>query len=166
MPPRSDPPPQLTATELALLARLEGRPLPRGPALEAELGIGAGPTLRLLRRLQRQGWLKFGAVARAPPDACACISYVQADWSAASAVTLEDRFRDDSAILSADRILGASDYRLLSTHGDYRQASTWLRELREAPGVGRLTSKFCAAICDRPRFAAARLSADAAQARR
>ena len=166
MPPRPDPPPQLTANELALLARLEGRPLPRGSALEAALGLGSAAAMRLLRRLHRQGWLAFGAVARAPPDACACITYLHVDWSRAAAQMLEDRFRQDPAILTADRILGAADYRLLSSHADYRAANAWIRDLSETPGVARLATRFCATLCERPCFAAARLAADEAAARR
>ena len=154
-------PPQLTANELALLARLEGRPLPRGPALAAALGVPAGEALRLIRRLQRQGWLTLAALVRPPPAACACITYLQVDWSRITADRLEDRLRADPSILAADRVLGACDYRLLSTHADHRSAGVWLRALREEPGVARLATRYCARLCDRPRFAAARLAADA-----
>jgi hypothetical protein len=166
MPSRPDPPPQLTANELRLLARLEGRPLPRGSALEAVLGVGSAAALRFVHRLRRQGWLAFGAVARAPPGACACITYLQIDWSRTSGEALEASLRADPAILVADRILGAADYRLFSSHADYSAANAWIRQVRETPGVARLTTRFCATVCDRPRFAAARLAADEASARR
>lgn len=154
----------LTAEELRLLARLEGRPLPHGPLLEALSGVQAAATLRLLRRLRRQGWLVFGAVARAPV-ACACISFLQIDWSRASGEVLEDHFRRDPDILTADRILGASDYRLFSVHADHRAANAWTRALREEPGIARLNTRFCASVRDRPHYAAARLAADQAEAR-
>src|SRR5262245_61734477 len=99
MPPRSDPTSPLTASELALLARLECRPLPRGPALEAVLGVPASAALRLVRRLRDEGWLSLGAVSRPPPDACACITYLQIDWSRTAAEALEARLRQDPAIL-------------------------------------------------------------------
>jgi hypothetical protein len=166
MPSRPDPPPQLTASELRLLAKLEGRPLPRGPALEAALGVSAAAALRLVRKLRRAGLLAFAAVTRPAPGACACISYLQIDWSLTTSQTLEDGFRRDPAICLADRILAAADYRLVSSHADHRAANSWIRGLRDTPGVARLTTRFCATVCDRPRFAAARLAADEAQARR
>jgi hypothetical protein len=162
MPPRPEPPPSLTANELSLLARLEGRPLPRGPALAAELGGRTAAALRVLRRLRRAGWLAFAAATRPAPGACVCISYLLVDWSREADEALEARLREDPAVLAADRILGAADYRLLSSHADHRAANAWMRDLRDAPGVARLTTKFCATVCDRPRFAAARLAADAA----
>jgi hypothetical protein len=162
MPPRTDPLPSLTANELALLARLEGRPLPRGGALAAALGVSTSAARRILRKLRGQGWLAFAGVARPTAHGCACISYLAADWSRTARQTLEDRLRQDPAILVADRILGAADYRLFSSHGDHRAANAWARALSETPGVGRLTTKICANVCDRPRFAAARLAADAA----
>jgi hypothetical protein len=162
MSPRPDPPPSLTANELALLARLEGRPLPRGPALAAELGVRTSAALRIVRRLRRQGWLAFAAVARPAPGACVCISYLVVDWSRTAGAALEARLQQDRAVLVADRILGAADYRLLSSHADHRAANAWMRDWRDAPGVARLTTKFCATVCDRPRYAAARLAADAA----
>jgi hypothetical protein len=162
MPPRTDPPPSLTAKELGLLARLEGRPLPRGAALAAVLGVSTTTALRIVRKLRRQGWLASAAVARPAPHDCACISYLLVDWSRATVETLEDRLRRDTAVLVADRVLGAIDYRLFSIHADHRAANTWMRDLRETPGVARLTTRFCATVCDRPRFAAARLAADEA----
>jgi hypothetical protein len=163
MPPRPDPPPSLTETELALLARLEGRPLPRGAALAAALGISTSAALRIVRKLRGQGWLAFAAVARPTSDACASISYLVADWSRTSPGALEDRIRQDPAILVADRILGAADYRLFSSHRDHRAANAWTRDLRDTPGVARLTTKFCATVRDRPRFAAARLAVEASR---
>jgi hypothetical protein len=154
----------LTVEELRLLAQLEGRPLPRGPALEALLGVQVPAAMRLVRRLQRQGWLVFGAVARAPA-ACTCISYLLIDWSRASEEVLEDRFRRDPDILTADRILGSSDYRLFSSHADHRAASAWTRALRQELGIARLTTRFCASVWDRPYYAAARLAADRTGAR-
>ena len=165
MPPRTDPAPQLTPNALALLARLEGRPLPRGPALEAVLGVRAATALRLMHRLRRDGWLTFATVHRTSRGDCACISYLSIDWSLTGPETLEARFQVDPAILTADRILGAADYRLFSCHADHRAANAWVRELRETRGLARISTRFCATVCDRPRFAAARLAADEASSR-
>jgi hypothetical protein len=164
MPPPSDPP-RLTADELRLLARLEGRPLPRGPALQALLGERTPSALRLVRKLRREGVLAFAAASRSPPGGCVCISFLQIDWSRGSMDALEDGFRRDPDILSADRLLGPVDYRLFSGHADHRAAAAWIRTLREDPAVARMTTRFCASIHDRPHYAAARLSADQAEAR-
>ncbi len=157
------PPAALTARELGLLARLEGRPVPRAQALAAALGVDASAAGRLIRRFRREGVLTLAGVARRPDGACECISYLVVDWTKADPEQLEARLRCDPAVLTADRILGPADYRLFSRHADFRAASAWVRALEIEPGLSRVTARFCASVCDRPYYAAARLAADAAR---
>lgn len=148
----------LTAAELQALARLEGRPLPRGRALEARLGLSPAAARRMIHRLRARGLLTITGAGPPPPGGCACVTYVHLDWTQARAEALEARFRDDPAVLIADRLLGPSDYRLFSRHADYRVASAWVRDLEAEPGVSRLGNRFCTLAWDRPHYAAARLA--------
>jgi hypothetical protein len=161
MRPGSDPEVLLSREDLRLLARIEGRPLPRGEALGAQLGLGAAAARRLIARFRRLGVLGFAAAVRMPRGACECVSYLRIDWSGvADPDALEDRLRCDPAIVVADRILGSSDYRVFSRHRDYRAANVWLRQVTSEPEIGQMTTRFCTALRDQPCYAAARLAGE------
>jgi len=164
MRPGSGPTVALSQEELRLLARIEGRPLPRGQALGAELGLSQAGARRLIARFRRLGVLGFAAAVRFPREVCDCISYLRIDWSRIDQRTLEDRLRRDPAIIVADRILGNSDYRLFSRHADYRSANAWIRELASRSDISQMSTRFCTGLNLRPSYAAARLALQAGAA--
>jgi len=157
----SAPPPELSREELFLLSRLEGRPLPRGQALADLLGVSPTAAWRLVRRLRRQGALGFVSTARLRADACQCVTLLKVDWRATSNLdALDAHLCADAAIVTADRVTGAADYRILSQHADYQRANAWTRALAAHPNVAHAVSRFCNTVYDRPNYAAARLAAD------
>jgi hypothetical protein len=160
MRPGLDPTVALSREELRLLARIEGRPLPRGEALGAELGLSQAGARRLIARFRRLGVLGFAAAVRFPREVCDCISYLRIDWSRIDQAGLEDRLRQDPAIIVADRILGSSDYRLFSRHRDYRTANAWIRELASQPDISQMSTRFSTNLHLRPSYAAARLAVE------
>lgn len=151
----------LSTDELRMLAKLEGRPLPRGQVLADLLGVSPTTAWRLVRRLRRQGALRFVSTARLRPRTCQCITYLKVDWAGLRSLeSLDDKLRRDPAIMTADRITGGCDYRLLSRHADYQSANAWTRDIESHPSVARAETRFCASMWDRPHYAAARLAAD------
>jgi len=155
------PPPELSREELVLLARLEGRPLPRGQALADLLGVSPTAAWRLVRRLRQQGALGFVSTARIRADACQCVTLLKVQWTQTSNLdALDAHLRADPAIVTADRVTGASDYRIVSRHADYQAANAWTRALAAHVNVAHAASRFCTTVYDRPNYAAARLAAD------
>lgn len=153
----------LTHAELTLLARLEGEPLPRGQALAQTLGISPRAAWKLIVRLRRSGVLKFTSGVRLRAEACECVSDLKVDWSRlAEPEVLEAELRRDPAIVAADRVAGACDYRVASRHRDYRAAAAWDRRLAGLPGVAEVRTRFCGRVQERPRYAAIRLALEAA----
>lgn len=150
-----------------MLAKLEGRPLPRGQALADLLGVSPTTAWRLVRRLRRQGALRFVSTARLRPGICQCITYLKVDWAGLRSLdSLDDQLARDPAIMTADRITGGCDYRLLSRHADYQTADAWTRDIASHPSVARAETRLCASLWDRPHYAAARLAADSPDAAR
>ncbi|WP_372784613.1 hypothetical protein [Phenylobacterium sp.] len=144
---------------MRLLAKLEGRPLPRGEALAVLLGCDAAAARRFVTRFRERGVLRLADAVQAPPESCDCVSHVRIDWSRVSdQAALERRICMDPAILVADLILGNSDYRLFSRHRDFRAAHGWIRQLESDPAIGQMTTRFCAGLRARPNYAAARLA--------
>jgi hypothetical protein len=136
--------------------------MPRGQALADLLGVNPTAAWRLVRRLRRQGALRFMSAACVRPDCCQCITWLKVDWAATdSPDALDTWLRADPAIMTADRVTGTSDYRLLSRHAHYRAANAWARDLAAHPSVSRAVTRFCASLEDRPNYAAARLAAEA-----
>lgn len=153
----------LSQAELRLLAKLEGRPLPRGQALAQTLGITPRAAWKLVVRLRRESVLRFASGVRLRPETCDCVSDLKVDWSRlAEPEVLEAELRRDPAIVTADRVAGACDYRLASRHRDYRAAAAWDRRLAGLPGVAEVRTRFCGKVADRPRYAAIRLALEGA----
>jgi hypothetical protein len=90
---------------------------------------------------------------------------MKVDWARlGDAEVLEAELRADPAIMTADRLAGACDYRLFSRHGDYRRAAAWDRRVATLPGVAQVRTRFCAAVREAPRFAAIRLGLEEGRA--
>ncbi len=70
---RADRPVALSRDELQVLARLEGKPLPRGSDLAAALGLSPNAAWRRIRELRRRGVLDFVSPVKLPA-ACASAS--------------------------------------------------------------------------------------------
>jgi DNA-binding Lrp family transcriptional regulator len=140
------------------LAKLEGKPLPRGRALAEALDMRPSAAWDFVRRMRRSGALRLVSPIKAPPEACECISYlrihaVRPDEIAA----LERRIAADPQVTVAAMITGSYDYRLFSRHSDYRSAHAWSRALAAAPGVAHIATRICERVIERPCVAAALL---------
>ena len=152
----------LTRDQLRLLAKLEGRPLPRGQELAELLGVPSITAWRLVRMFRQVGALRFVSMIRLPPEMCECVTYLKVSWADAGGLEALDAWiLADEAITVAVRITGAYDYRLSSRHADFRSASDWSRSLLLRPKVDKAVTQFCTVISDRPNYAAAILAADA-----
>jgi DNA-binding Lrp family transcriptional regulator len=147
--------------ELRLLARLEGRPLPRGDDLAQVLGLKPAAAWKFVRRMRRAGVLRLVSPVRLRPDTCECITDVQVDATRpADLDALESRFSADLTVMCAARVTGVYDYRLISRHHDYKSANAWSRELEMQPGVMRLRTRMCETVRESWRLAAAILGSD------
>ncbi len=144
-----------------MLARLEGRTLPRGQALADLLEVSHSSAWRTVRRLKRAGALGSVATVRLRPGTCECVTYLKMDWTQTAAMpAMENRIADDPAVVTAARVTGGYDYRLQSVHEDYRCANAWSRDLEAQPHITRVLTRFCRTIFDRPRYAAAILGSE------
>ena len=158
---RGDDPADLTADELRALARLEGKPLPRGQELADALRLRPSAAWDFVRRLRKSGALRLVSPVRLPPGACECITYLRVDAVRPDAlVALERQIVDDPLVTTAARITGRYDYRLFSRHADYRDAHAWSRALEVSPGVAQVVTRICETVIERPCMAAAILGSD------
>jgi DNA-binding Lrp family transcriptional regulator len=145
-----------TLDDLRALARLEGRPLPRGQALADALGVSPSAAWKYVRRLKRLGALAFVSSVQRPPGICECITYVQVRGTRPGELALLDaRLAADPLIIHASRVAGDFDYRLRSLHRNYRSANDWSRSLEADPNVSRISTRFSTTVFERPHYAAA-----------
>jgi DNA-binding Lrp family transcriptional regulator len=153
---RGDGPDGLSENDLRVLARLEGKPLPRGQALAEALDMRPSAAWDFIRRMRRSGALRLVSPVQAPPDACECISYLRVHAVRADEISaLERRMADDPLVMDAAMITGWYDYRLFSRHSDYRSANAWSRSLETAPGVAQVATRMCERVIERPGVVAA-----------
>lgn len=158
---RGDDPADLSAEELRALARLEGKPLPRGQDLADALGMRPSAAWDFIRRLRKSGALRLVSPVKLPPQTCECITYLRVDHAVVDdLVALERRIADDPLVMVAARITGRYDYRLFSRHPDYRAANAWSRGLESSPGVAQVVTRICETVIERPGMAAAILVSD------
>ncbi|MEO8115854.1 MAG: hypothetical protein ABI655_15805, partial [Phenylobacterium sp.] len=78
---------------------------------------------------------------------------------------LDEFIANDPEIVSASRIAGNYDYRIVSKHLDFRSANEWAARMSSHPMVSNIQMKFCATVFDRSNYAAAILGSDDASAR-
>lgn len=153
---------ELSLDDLRFLAKLEGRPLPRGQALVDLVGLSSSAAYRRIRELKRRGALAFAASVR-PSKACECVTYLKVDWAkAGTGRLLEDAIARDPAIVSASRITGSHDYRLVTRHPDFRNAEDWGRRMSAHPMVSNRLTRFCSTVFETSNYAAAILGPDKA----
>jgi len=146
----------VTLDDLRVLARLEGRPLPRGQALADALGVSPATAWNHVRRLRRIGALTFVSLVKLRPDACECITYLQLDAAGPGDLdALDRRLAADPVIMLASRVTGEFDYRIHSLHADCWSANDWSRSLEAAPRVSRISTRFSTTVFERPSYAAA-----------
>lgn len=158
---RGDDPADLSAAELRALARLEGKPLPRGQDLAEALQMRPSAAWDFIRRMRKSGALRLVSPVKLPPDACECITYLRVDQVRPDDLAaLERRMAADPTVMVAARITGRYDYRLFSRHSDYRSANVWSRSLETCPGVAQVVTRICETVVERPCVAAAILGSD------
>lgn len=158
-----DGPDGLSLDDLRFLAKLEGKPLPRGQALVDLLGVSPSAAYRRIRGLRRRGALAFGALVKPSAEACECVTYLKVDWAeAGSGQALERLIARDPEIVTASRITGSYDYRLVSRHRDLRSANDWGRRISAHPVVSNRVTRFCTTVFETSNYAAALLGSDPA----
>jgi hypothetical protein len=146
---------------LQVLARLEGKTLPRGQALADVLGISPGAAWEVIRDLRRRGVLGLVSRVSDGQTPCECVTYLKVDWTQLTDLpAFDDWLARDPEILVAVRIAGQYDYRLRSGHRDFRRANDWSRDLQADPRVSKVWTRFCTTVFDRPNYAAAILGSD------
>lgn len=145
-----------TLDDLRILARLEGKPLPRGQALADALGVSLVAAWGHIRRLKRLGALGLVSPVRLRPETCECITYLKIQGTRAGDLpSLDARLAADPMVTLASRIAGSFDYRLHSVHEDYRSANDWARSLESHPAVARISTRYCQTLFDTRHYAAA-----------
>lgn len=144
-----------------MLAKLEGKTLPRGQALADALGVSSTAAWELIRDLRRRGVLDLVSVVSDRRPQCECVTYLKVDWAERFDLHAFDAWlADDPEIFVAVRIAGNYDYRLRSRHWDVRRANDWSRGLAADPRVSKVWTRFCTTLFDRPNYAAAILGSD------
>jgi DNA-binding Lrp family transcriptional regulator len=158
---RAAGPAGLSLDDLRILAKLEGKPLPRGQALAAALGASPSVAWRRVRNLRRLGALSLVSPVGLRPGMCECVTYLKVDWVHGNSLDpLDSWIANDPAILTAARVTGRYDYRLSSRHQDIGSADDWSRGLLSRPKVAEVLTQFCSTVFNRPTFAAAILGTD------
>ena len=153
----------LSLDELRVLAKLEGRPLPRGPGLAEALGLSPNAAWRRVRDLKRLGAMAFVSPVRLPPGTCACVTYLKINGAHTGSLDLLDEWiAADPATTAAARVTGTYDYRLNSAHRDLRSANDWSRSLEARPEVAEVRTRFCDILFERHAYAAAILGTGSA----
>jgi len=159
------PPPEgqvvLSPDDLRIVAKLEGKPLPRGGALAEVLELSPAAASRLVRGLRRRGALGSVSLVGLAPGVCECLTYIKIDWLQGGAPQLlDDWIAKDPAIVDGARVTGNFDYRLMSRHRSFRAANDWSQGLMSRPKVSDVLTHFCTTKFDRPNYAAAILGTD------
>lgn len=153
---RGDGPAGLPPAALRMLAKLEGKTLPRGQALADALGISPSAAWDLIRDLRKRGVLGLVSVVSDHRPLCECVTYLKVDWTQNKDLReFDDWLARDPEIFVAARIAGNYDYRLRSGHRDFRRANDWSRSLEADPRISKVWTRFCTTVFDRPNYAAA-----------
>jgi DNA-binding Lrp family transcriptional regulator len=152
----ADRPVDLSLDELRVLARLEGKPLPRGPDLADVLGLSPNAAWRRIRDLRRRGVLAFVSPVRLPEGMCECVTYLKINGAHVGSLDrLDEWIAADPATTAAATVTGVYDYRLVSMHRDLRSANDWSRRLEARPEVAEVRTSFCSILFERHAYAAA-----------
>jgi hypothetical protein len=118
---------------------------------------------RRVRDLKRLGALGFVSPLKLPSGTCECVTYLKINGAHAGSLDLlDDWIATDPATTAAARVTGTYDYRLSSTHRDFRSASDWSRGLEARPEVAEVLTRFCDILFERHAYAAAILGTDSA----
>lgn len=129
--------PKLTAKELAILLRLEGRPWPSAEALADEIGQPIEAAQQILHRFRQSGLCRLVTIAR-NPNVCECVAYLQLCLVETSAIeALDRRLEADLHVMAAVRLSGEQDYRIEAHHSDVGRAGHWFRQLLMEPAVSQ-----------------------------
>jgi DNA-binding Lrp family transcriptional regulator len=145
-------------SDLALLARLEGKPIPTVEELADLLKVSKSTAFRSMNRLKRSGMLKLVDRVLTRPGLCECIANLRTSLTDKGAVNrLEARLRLDPFVSTAAAVTGQYSYRVGSLHADAATANAWFRALLTEPAVTNGALILCRSIIDRPSYAQALL---------
>ena len=150
-----------TRSLLALLARLEGAPLPSGEDLADLLGLSRKAAYGVLTRLRQSGVLRTIMVAQPGDWVCECVAYLRV-WMTdkAALAALERRLARDPSVTVVAQISGVHDYRLEALHPDVTRAQAWFRNLLTDDAVAQGDLRFTRTVHKRFTTAAALLAGD------
>jgi DNA-binding Lrp family transcriptional regulator len=144
------------AADLAIMARLEGKPLPTVQELAELFEVSQTTAFRIITRFKQSGMLKLIDRVVLPRDVCHCIADLRTRLTDGGALkALEARLKADPNVSSAAAVTGRHSYRVTALHADTREANTWFKALLTEPAVIDGVLIFCRPILERPHYASA-----------
>jgi len=142
--------------DLAIMARLEGKPLPTVVELAQMLEVSQTTAFRIITRFKQSGLLKLVDRVRLPADVCHCIADLRTRLTDGGALDrLEARLRDDPCVSTAAAVTGKHSYRVIALHRGMAEANAWFRTLLTEDAVIDGALIFCRPIIDRQHYAQA-----------
>jgi len=142
--------------DLAIMARLEGKPLPTVAELALMLDVSQTTAFRIITRFKQSGMLKVVDRVRLPVDVCHCIADLRTRLTDGAALDrLEARLRDDPCVSRAAAVTGRHSYRVTALHRGMAEANAWFRTLLTEDAVIDGALLFCRPIIDRQHYAQA-----------
>lgn len=156
-PSRTSPAPRdALEADLAIMARLEGKPLPTVVELAQMFDVSQTTAFRIITRFKQSGLLKLVDQVRLPIDVCHCIADLRTRMTDGAALDrLEARLRDDPCVSRAAAVTGKHSYRVTALHRDTTQANAWFKALLSDDAVIDGVLLFCCPIIDRQHYAQA-----------
>lgn len=145
--------------DLAIMARLEGKPLPTVQDLARMFDVSQTTAFRIVSRFKQSGILRLVDQVRLPDSICHSIVDLRTRMSNARIIAeLEARLRSDPHIAAAAAVTGPHSYRIRGLHASTVEANAWFKALLSEPAVidGRII--FCRPILERQSYASALLN--------
>ncbi len=142
--------------DLAIMARLEGKPLPTVMELARMFDVSQTTAFRIIARFKQSGMLKLVDRVRLPDNVCHCIADLRTRLqNGPDLERLEARLRDDPAVSAAAAVTGRHSYRVTALHRGAPEANVWFKALLTEPAVIDGALIFCRPIIDRQHYASA-----------
>ena len=142
--------------DLAIMARLEGKPLPTVVELAQMLEVSQTTAFRIITRFKQSGLLKLVDRVKLPADVCHCIADLRTRLTDGAALDrLEARLRDDPCVSTAAAVTGKHSYRVTALHRGMAEANAWFKLLLTEDAVIDGALIFCRPIIDRQHYAQA-----------
>jgi DNA-binding Lrp family transcriptional regulator len=153
---KTAPPRDAMDADLAIMARLEGRPLPTVVELAQMLEVSQTTAFRIITRFKQSGLLKLVDRVRLPADVCHCIADLRTRLTDGGALErLEARLRNDPCVSTAAAVTGRHSYRVTALHRGMAEGNAWFQALLTEDAVIDGALIFCRPIIDRQHYAQA-----------